>query len=612
MGSCGSAPLDEVVVKTERGADPGVVFWYDELIIMKAQGAAARARLNELEGWRVVAVNGKEVHTVSEYRQRVKGASGPVRLRVAPCAGRQSAVRKIRRALEGFVIRSRLDDVMFRLLLRNLEIQEENEINMLKVELGVDATRAAVSLASPLLFDLPPLPPQRMQRMLDDLLSNGQLPQDKGEVLSAIAMAQKQHRRKSNVCRIRVPETGRVTVVGDLHGQLADLLYILHNFGMPSPKHHILFNGDYVDRGECGVEVLLVLVLLSLLHPECMHLNRGNHEDRKVNVKYGFGEECGVLKYDYEVFNAIQALFEALPLMHVAQGVAVCHGGLPEFSGLLLEEIDRLDRFRPVPSSSSALRREDRVMQGLLWSDPKEDLTHEWEKSKRGAGVYFSEALTDAFLKANRLSLLVRSHQTVDDGVKRHHNGKVFTVFSAAWYRGKERNAGAVLALQWQNGHFLGPSVPSWTGDDKKALVTRFEPQAFEETLDQASPKKYVLKRVSTMIFRRQVDLLRRFQEADLDETGTVTYSQWVSCMRSVLAALPWNFLGRHLLRPEPNGAIAYAAFLNRFQSGLLSRWVQQWCEAAMPFIVLRIGMRARLVWVPVLKKNICSYIFMI
>jgi Calcineurin-like phosphoesterase len=44
-------------------------------------------------------------------------------------------------------------------------------------------------------------------------------------------------------------ETVKVTVVGDLHGQLSDLVYLLNKCGMPSATHKYIFNGDFVDRG---------------------------------------------------------------------------------------------------------------------------------------------------------------------------------------------------------------------------------------------------------------------------------------------------------------------------------------------------------------------------
>eukprot|EP00954_Amorphochlora_amoebiformis_P022050 1350601-Amorphochlora_amoeboformis.AAC.1 len=46
-----------------------------------------------------------------------------------------------------------------------------------------------------------------------------------------------------------------VTIIGDLHGDLDDLLMILEKVGFPSSDHRMIFNGDFVDRGQHGVEV---------------------------------------------------------------------------------------------------------------------------------------------------------------------------------------------------------------------------------------------------------------------------------------------------------------------------------------------------------------------
>ena len=45
----------------------------------------------------------------------------------------------------------------------------------------------------------------------------------------------------------------------------------------------------------------------------------------------------------------------------------------------------------------------------LLWSDPQEDKGR--SPSKRGVGVSFGPDVTKSFLKANKLDLLVRSHE---------------------------------------------------------------------------------------------------------------------------------------------------------------------------------------------------------
>ena len=76
--------------------------------------------------------------------------------------------------------------------------------------------------------------------------------------------------------------------MGDLHGQLTDLLYILDTTGPPSEANQLCFNGDYVDRGPASVQVTLILFALQLAAPEHVFLNRGNHEEKSICYIFGF------------------------------------------------------------------------------------------------------------------------------------------------------------------------------------------------------------------------------------------------------------------------------------------------------------------------------------
>ena len=68
---------------------------------------------------------------------------------------------------------------------------------------------------------------------------------------------------------------------------------------------NIVFLGDYVDRGECGVEVFLFLAALKLNYPTTVTMLRGNHESISMNEAYNFRKEV-LYKYDgdVEVFDA--------------------------------------------------------------------------------------------------------------------------------------------------------------------------------------------------------------------------------------------------------------------------------------------------------------------
>lgn len=102
-----------------------------------------------------------------------------------------------------------------------------------------------------------------------------------------------------------IPARGKITVCGDIHAQLIDLLTIFDMNGYPSSEHPYVFNGDFVDRGPSGCEVVFILYAFKVWNPKCIFLNRGNHEARKINEKYNFEEECAN-KYDAALFELFQ------------------------------------------------------------------------------------------------------------------------------------------------------------------------------------------------------------------------------------------------------------------------------------------------------------------
>jgi serine/threonine-protein phosphatase PP1 catalytic subunit len=60
----------------------------------------------------------------------------------------------------------------------------------------------------------------------------------------------------------------------------------------PPLELRYLFLGNYVDRGELSVEVIVLLFALKLRFPQSIFLLRGNHESPEMTEPFGFADEC--------------------------------------------------------------------------------------------------------------------------------------------------------------------------------------------------------------------------------------------------------------------------------------------------------------------------------
>ena len=227
---------------------------------------------------------------------------------------------------------------------------------------------------------------------------------------------------------------GDYVVVGDIHGNVDDLLRIFERHGYP-PSTNYLFLGDYVDRGAHSIEVLLLLYSLKVLFPDSVSMLRGNHECENITAFYGFKRDC--LKFLSErLYRKFVNSFASLPFAAVLNGIYFCvHGGIsPELTSV--EDIMKLEK--PMISADSPLARD------LVWSDPSSAACG-FEDSDRGTGKLFDGDVLKEFLKENDLKMLVRSHEYCERGscqpIKR-----CLTVFSCTDYCGFGNKA-AVLVV---------------------------------------------------------------------------------------------------------------------------------------------------------------------
>jgi len=242
-------------------------------------------------------------------------------------------------------------------------------------------------------------------------------------------------RREPNVLTLNSP----ITLVGDIHGQFYDLRE-LFSVGGEIPDVSYLFLGDYVDRGYFSVETFLLLVAYKVKYPSRISMLRGNHETRQISQVYGYNDEC-LRKYgSNRIWRLCCDVFDCLPLCAVVDNTLYCvHGGLsPELK--TIDDMRQLSRIREVPHEGGIC--------DTVWSDPMEEPSDkDFTPSPRGAGWLFSGGVVEQFVQMNGVSLIVRSHQLIMEGLKFHFNNKLLTLWSCPNYCYRAGNVAAILEL---------------------------------------------------------------------------------------------------------------------------------------------------------------------
>uniref|UniRef100_A0A8C4RHN1 Serine/threonine-protein phosphatase with EF-hands n=1 Tax=Erpetoichthys calabaricus TaxID=27687 RepID=A0A8C4RHN1_ERPCA len=155
-----------------------------------------------------------------------------------------------------------------------------------------------------------------------------------------------------NINRVSTCYNKEITVCGDLK-----ICPSWHN-GLPSVEKPYIFNGDYVDRGKDSIEILMILFAFLLVYPNQVHLNRGNHEDYIVNLRYGFTKEV-MQKYKVhgkKILRLLQIVFSWLPLATIIdQKILIIHGGISRSTDL--DVIATIDRHKYVSAVKQPKRR---------------------------------------------------------------------------------------------------------------------------------------------------------------------------------------------------------------------------------------------------------------
>ena len=228
-----------------------------------------------------------------------------------------------------------------------------------------------------------------------------------------------------------------INIIGDIHGNIDDLIRIFEKQGyVPDSKYLLL--GDYIDRGNNSIEVLILLFCLKLKYPDYIFMICGNHEVSLICKHYGFYEEC-CDKYDEEIFEDFICSFYYLPIAAIINDCIFCvHGGISS----RLQSTNDINKIqRPFTGD------EDFLLKDIIWSDPNKNFKTFFPNT-RGCGSFFGKDAIDKFLERNNLKILIRSHEfcmygyccSFGDEYK-----KCYTVFSTSNYCGKGNVAATIF-----------------------------------------------------------------------------------------------------------------------------------------------------------------------
>ncbi|KNH07508.1 serine/threonine protein phosphatase [Perkinsela sp. CCAP 1560/4] len=279
-----------------------------------------------------------------------------------------------------------------------------------------------------------------------------------------------------------------VYVLGDIHGNLADLNHFLsqilpfNDWQMRLTTVSILFLGDYVDRGAHSIECMLLLFCLKILAPAKVFLLRGNHESPEVNgdhMLYGpstYRAQCIALfgtTYGLSLWNQSNEVFAHLGICATIDNTVFCvHGGIPQYTGgedrrlqiLMDDEFPRLFRVQDEEAMNGV---QQQMLNDMLWSDPAEDDTplneYGFGPNARGPDVVsFGSYAISEFCNHFGFQYIFRAHQEKAHGLRLSDSARVVTIFSTSDYSGHQNGAGCIFVSESTIRLIIKTSSPSF------------------------------------------------------------------------------------------------------------------------------------------------------
>ena len=252
----------------------------------------------------------------------------------------------------------------------------------------------------------------------------------------------------NHIKKINTNNNEKFICIGDVHGSIHTfirLLFRFHKYGILDIKtmkiiepYNIIFLGDIIDRGSWGLEIACTLIILLINNPQRMHWNSGNHEDKELNLLYGFYSEINK-KYSHFIDNrekitylhdSLNKFFGYLSCAIIIHNVDInkkywlAHGGIPQklnTNSMNPEEPDipfnssfysfdskiKIWKISPENDSSGYYLVNDETAHSIKWSDfPYEGYCKRSSNLKCNTFEYFSNFMTKYSING-----IIRGHQ---------------------------------------------------------------------------------------------------------------------------------------------------------------------------------------------------------
>ncbi|NXL80807.1 PPE1 phosphatase, partial [Leptocoma aspasia] len=379
-------------------------------------------------------------------------------------------------------------------------------------------------------------------------------------VLQLLSETRRVLKEMPNITHLSTSYSKEITVCGDLHGNLDDLLLIFYKNGLPSEQNRYVFNGDFVDRGKNSMEILIILFAFLLIYPNDLHLNRGNHEDYIMNLRYGFTKEVSKKYKDHwkQILCLLRDVFSWLPLATIIDSkVLILHGGISDTTDLdFLNALERNKVRDHIHVRVILFSFKNFVILDILWSDPRSQNGCTPNKC-RGGGCYFGPDVTAKLFERYNLKMLIRSHEFKPEGYEISHDGKVITIFSASNYYEEGSNRGAYIKLN-----------PELTPRFVQYQVSKFtRRQNLRERV--GTIESSALKSLREKIYAHRSELTSAFAQYDINGTGRISINDWAAAMESVLQLeLPWRMLRSQLAQMNPDGEVDFMSCFHDLKIG--------------------------------------------